>query len=53
MGEVGIPGSSSAGEIGVQLARTSSFCADGADAVVTTKIANGSFVPRDFYIVFN
>jgi hypothetical protein len=53
MGEVGIPGSSSVGAIGVKLTGTTSFCASNADAVVTTKIENGSFVPRSFYIVFN
>ena len=53
MGEVGIPGSSAVGAIGVQLARADSFCAADADAVVTTKIENGVFVPRAFYIVFN
>ena len=45
MGEVGIPGSSAVGAIGVQLARADSFCAADADAVVTTKIENGCSSP--------
>jgi hypothetical protein len=53
MGEVGVPGASSVGAISVQMTFTSVFCADDADAVVTTKIENGAFVPRPFFIVFN
>lgn len=55
IGEVAVPGSSAAGVIGVEVgtSRVSTFCAGDADAVVTTKIENGSFVPRSFYVSFN
>jgi hypothetical protein len=53
--ETAVPGASAAGEILVELrsARADSTCGGDADAIVTTNIVNGNFVPRSFYIVFN
>jgi hypothetical protein len=52
-GETAVPGSSDIGAIGAAFISPDSTECPGADVKVTTKIENGSFVPRTFFILFN